>query len=113
MCSDGGEEITHVAVRVKPWFCGSREDLICGSLDGHYRSFSLASLASSNSSRSRNSSRKRLLNDSLQPFSHGRPGATWIGCAPLVGNQPQSASQMNSLPLSLRMLTGAPRLPIT
>src|SRR5271166_2035813 len=75
--------------------------------------FSLASFSSSNSSRSRNSSRKRLLNDSLQPFSQGLPGATWIGSAPLPGSHPASASQTNSLPLSLRMLTGAPRLPIT
>ena len=69
--------------------------------------FSLASSASSNSSRSRNSSRKRLLNDSLTPFSHGLPGATWIGSVPLPGSQLASASQTNSLPLSLRMLPGA------
>src|SRR6202008_421805 len=75
--------------------------------------FSLASLSPSNSSRSRNSSRKRLLNDSPTPCSHGLPGATWIGSVPLPGSQPASASQTNSLPLSLRMLPGAPRRPIT
>src|SRR5580704_1532076 len=72
-----------------------------------------ASAADSNSTRSKNSSRNRLLNDSMKPFSQGLPGATAIGLVPLPGNQSTNAWQINSEPLSLRMRVGAPRRPMT
>jgi hypothetical protein len=56
---------------------------------------------------------QRLLNDSMNPFSQGLPGATGIDSAPLLGSQLRNASQMNSEPLSLRIRLGVPWRPIT
>ena len=59
------------------------------------------------------SSRNRLWNDSMSPFSQGHPGATGSGSVPCCGHQSDRAAQTNSLPLSLRIRAGAPRRPIT
>jgi hypothetical protein len=55
-----------------------------------------------NSSRFSNSSRSRLLSDSLYAFSHRAPGAVYRVCTAERGSHSRIAWAMDSGPLSLR-----------